>query len=77
MAMNWSNELFLNIWGILRCSKSWRTTHLPEMMVLLERRMYLFSARLLTNGRLGLVEEDEGTTDLPFSVLDLLDMMKF
>ena len=47
------------------------------MMVLLERRIYLFSARSLTNGRLGLVEEDEGTTDLPFSVLDHLDKMKF
>jgi len=46
------------------------------MTVLLERRIYLFSARSLTNGRLGLMEEDEGTKDLPFSVLDLLDMMK-
>ena len=62
---------------MLRCSKSWRITHLPEMMVLLDRRIYLFSARSFTKGRLGLVEEDEGTTDFPLSVLDLLDMMKF
>ena len=47
------------------------------MTVLFERRIYLFSARSLTKGRLGLVEEDEGTTDLPFSDLDLLVMMKF
>ena len=47
------------------------------MMVLLDRRIYLFSARSFTKGRLGLVEEDEGTTDFPLSVLDLLDMMKF
>ena len=47
------------------------------MIDLPERRIYLFSARSLTNGRLGLVEDDEGTTDLPFSVLNLLpDMMK-
>ena len=77
MAMNWSNELFLNICGILRCSKSWRTTHLPEMIVLFDRRIYLFSASSLTNGGLVLVDEDEGTTDLPFSVIDLLGMMKF
>ena len=61
---------------MFRCSKSWRITHLPEMMVFLDRRIYLFSARSLTKGRLGLVEEDDGTTDFPLSVLDLLDMIK-
>ena len=77
IAMNWSKELLLNIYGILRCSKSWRTTHLPEIIVLLERRIYRFSARSETNGCLVLVDEEEGTTDFPFSVLDLLGMIKF
>ena len=47
------------------------------MIDLPERRIYLFSARLLTKGGLVLGVEDEGTTDFPFSVLDLLVMMKF
>jgi len=41
------------------------------MMVLLERRIYRFSASSETNGGLVLVDEEEGTTDFPFSALDL------
>ena len=47
------------------------------MIDLLESRIYLFSARSLTKGRLDLVEDDEGATDLPFSALDLFVIMKF
>ena len=61
-----------------RCSKSWRITHLPEMTDFLERRINQFSARSLIKGRLGLgVEDEEGTTVFPFSLLDLLDILNF
>jgi len=61
---------------MLRCSKSWRITHLPEMTDFFESRINRFSARSLIKGRLGLVEDEEGTTDFPFSDLDLLDILK-
>ena len=44
----------------------------------LESWMKRFSARSLMKGRLGLgVEDEEGTTVFPFSLLDLLDIMNF
>jgi len=62
---------------MLRCSKSWRITHLPEMTDFFESRINRFSARSLMKGRLGLgVEDEEGTTDFPFSLLDLLVILK-
>ena len=42
-----------------------------------ESRIYLFSARSLIKGRFGLVEDEEGTIDFPFSDLDLLDILDF
>jgi len=60
---------------MFKCSKSLRMTHLPEIIAFLDRIMYLFSARSLTKGRLGLGVEEDGTTDFPFSVLDLLDIL--
>ena len=47
------------------------------MIDLLESRIYLFSARSLIKGRLGLGVEDVGATDFPLSLLDLLGMLKF
>ena len=62
---------------MLRCSKSLRITHLPEMTDFFESWMNLFSARSLMKGRLGLgVEDEEGTTVFPFSLLDLLDILE-
>jgi len=51
-------------------------THLPDMTDLLESWMNLFSAWSLMKGRLGLGVEDEGATDFPFSLLDLLVILK-
>ena len=46
------------------------------MTAFLESRMNQFSARSFTKGRLGLgVEDEEGTTVFPFSLLDLLDIL--
>ena len=47
------------------------------MIDLPERRINLFSARLLTKGGLVLGVEDDGTTNFPLSLLDLLDILKF
>ena len=46
------------------------------MIDLPERRINLFSARLLIKGDLVLGIEKDGTTDFPLSVLDLLDILK-
>ena len=60
---------------MFKCSKSLRMTHLPEIIAFLDNMIYLFSARTLIKGRLGLGVEADGTIDLPFSVLVLIDIL--
>ena len=52
-------------------------THLPEMTDLLESWMNLFPTSSFMKGLLGLgVWDDEGATDFPFLVLDLLIILE-